>query len=465
MIFFYHTAITGFDLLPGSAGDASSINYIMEHFWLWINQIPQHLSFWNMPFYYPSENTLAYSDVMVGGALFYVPIRFFVRNPFSTLQIWMGVMCILNYTLFYLLLRRFKYSHLSSAIGSFIFAFGIMRYFKMNHLQFYMQYPMVLSLLCISYLKSNKHFAIGGFFIFLALEFWTVYTLGYMFCFTIFVGGFIALLFKSTRRLILDFIKGYYKEITLYGVLFIISLIPLAKHYLMLGTVRGWAEVFYHFTDFTVWFRNISLLDNTILKYLPEITKHEETCGGIGLITMLFAFFGLWKFEKYRKPIFTTLLFLMLLCVKYGDNSPWLFIYKYIPGADGMRVVSRIYFIFLIFYCFGIAEFFKSFNKKLLIFLCVLLLLIEQLPSSNHTYLWSKKLYYNYTTRVANNLSKSCKVLYYNNYSHDGKIDMLIMWIANFSNTYSANGCSGVVKEIIWKDNAGYCYVDIDVKK
>ena len=458
VIFFWHTAVTGFDLMPGNAGDASLINYILEHFWLWLNQVPQHQSLWDMPFFYPYKNTLAFSDVMLGGALFYVPIRIFVKNPFTALQIWVGIMCILNYTTFYMLLRRFKYSDLSSAIGAFIFSFSIMRYFKMNHLNYYIHYATILSLLCFSYIKQNKHIAIGGFFAFLSLQFWSVYTLGYMFCFTVLCGAIISMFFKNTRFLILNFLKTYYKELILYGTLFIISLIPLAKHYLMLGTTRPWDEVFYHFMNFSVWFRNISLLDNAILlKYLPVITQHEETCGGIGLITMIFAGFGLWRFEKYRTQIFITIIFLMLLCVQYGNFSPWYFVYKILPGANGMRVVSRIYFIFLILYAIGIAEFFKNINKKSLILLFALILMIEQLPSSNHTYLWSKNYYYNAVNTTAKKMPKSCKVLYYENTQYIGVYDMLVSWIANFTNTYSANGSSGVVREAIWQDNAGYC--------
>ncbi len=462
IIFFYHSAVTGFDLMPGNAGDAALSNYILEHFWQWLNQIPQHQSFWDMPFYYPNENTLAYSDVMLGGALIYVPLRCFVKNPFTAFQIWLVLLCFVNYICFYFLLRRFKYSDLSSALGTFLFAFGVMRYFKMYHPNYYIQYPMILSLICLSFANKHKHLAILGFFTFLSLQFWSVYTIGYFFCFTAFIAVCVSLFFKDTRELIINFVRGYYKELVLYGFIFIDSLIPLACHYLMLETVRSWSEVFYHFTDFTIWFRNISITDDVILRYLPTITEHSEICGGIGIITMLLAVCGLWKFEKYRKQIFITLIFLMLLCVKYGTNSPWYIVYKCFPGADGIRVVSRIYFIFLVFYCFGIAEFFKKVNKKTLVLLCTLLLLIEQIPSAKYTYLWSKNSYLNYVTQKADNVPKNCRVLYYQNLNNIGVLDVLVMWIANFSNTYSANGSSGVVKEKIWQDNSGYCLLDIE---
>ena len=447
--------------MPGNAGDASLSNYILEHFWLWINQIPQHQSFWNMPFYYPNQNTLAYSDVMLGGAFIYVPIRLFIKNPFTAFQVWMILLCSLNYTAFYFLLRRLKYDTLPAAIGAFIFSFGIMRYFKMNHPNYYIQYPMILSLISISYLKQHRHLAFASFFAFLSLQFWSVYTLGYFFCFITFLGFIISLFFKQTRDLTISFLKEYKREILLYGIFFTFSLYPLAWHYLMLGCTRRWDEVFYHITDASIWFRNISFLDNVVLKFYPVITEHEEICGGIGLFTTVIAFLGLWKLEKYRKPIFITLLSLMLLCVKYADVSPWYLIYRYVPGADGMRVISRIYFIFLVFYCLGIAEFFKNINKKSLIILCLLLLLIEQLPTSNHTYLWSKNYYYDYVTKSAYYLPKECNVLYYDNIKNDGVMDVLVMWIANFSRTYSANGSSGVLSEKKWQDNAGYCSLDI----
>ena len=461
-LFFYHTAVHNFDKMPGDAGDAVVINYVLEHFWLWINQIPQHQSFWNMPFYYPRENTLAYSDIMIGGAIFYVPIRFFIKNPFTSLQIWLAIICFVNYTSFYFLLRKLKYDLLSSSISAFIFAFGIMRYFKMNHLQFYVQYPMIFALVCISFVKQHKHIAFAGFFTFLSLQFWSVYTFGYLFCLSVILFCIISLFFKNTREFISEFLKKYFKLIIFYGLLFIISLIPLAHHYLMLNIIREWDEVLYHFTDLTIWFRNISLLDNIILKYLPVIQEHSETCGGIGLIASLIAAAGLWKYEKYRNQIFISLIFLMMLCVKYGDFSPWYFIYEYLPGANGMRVISRIYFIFLILYCFGIANFFKHIKKKSLLILILLIILIEQIPSSFHTYKWSKSNIQNNIKAASEMIPKGCKVLYVENKYSDVKIDNLAIWVASINNIYSANGSSGVHQPTILLNNAGYCICDFN---
>ena len=127
IIFFCPMFISGYDLMPGDAGDASLINYTFEHYWLWLHKVPQHQLFWNMPFYYPYLNTMAWSDVIAGGAVLYVPLRIFIKNPFTTLQVWLILICIINYTSFYALLRRFKYNQLCSSVGAFIFAFGNLR--------------------------------------------------------------------------------------------------------------------------------------------------------------------------------------------------------------------------------------------------------------------------------------------------------------------------------------------------
>lgn len=455
IIFFYHTLTYNFDRMPGDSGDALLVNYIFEHFWLWLHQIPQHLSFWNMPFYYPRENTLAYSDIMIGGAIIYIPVRFFIKNPFTTLQIWLALICIANYTTFYFLLRKFKFDALPSAVGAFIFAFGVMRYFKLNHLNYFIQYPLILSIFCLTYFKEHKHLSLIGFFSFLSLQFWSVYSLGYLFCFTLFIAGFF-IPFKTVC-----FIKKYYKELLCYNSLFILSVIPLALHYLALDTVRSYGEVLYFLVDPTIWIRNISILDNLVLRYLPDI-NHVENCGGIGIITFLTGIYGILLFKEYRKIILSTLILLMIICSKFGDFSIWELIYNIFPGANGIRVVSRICFIFLIMYCFGIANFFQNAKKMTLVILTMIIIIIEQLPYSSHTYLWSKSAAQTYITKASSVLPAECKVLYSENIHKIGAVDLLTMWIASENNIYSANGSSGIEYQKIWQDEPEYCICNFD---
>ena len=164
-IFCYPMVKSGFDLIPGNGMDSKSISYILEHSWYWLNKVPLHEEFWSAPFYFPNKNNLAFSDSLMGLMPFYWLLRVFLPT-FSAFQALMVVASILNYSTFYYLLKhQFKYCDLSSSVGSFIFAFGLMRLFRMVHLNYYSQYLTILALIFLlnikkenSILKNNLYF-------------------------------------------------------------------------------------------------------------------------------------------------------------------------------------------------------------------------------------------------------------------------------------------------------------------
>ena len=97
VIFFYPMILSGFDKMPGDGKDAKIINYVLEHYYLWITQFPNHTSFWNMPFFYPYKDVLIMGDMLIGGAPFYCLLRIFLE-PFSAFQAFAILVCIIKYS-------------------------------------------------------------------------------------------------------------------------------------------------------------------------------------------------------------------------------------------------------------------------------------------------------------------------------------------------------------------------------
>ena len=97
LIVFYPVIFINNELMPGDLGDGRFINYVLEHFYLFLSGSKLHNSFWNLPFFYPYTNTLSYSDIMFGGMILYAPIRFFVDSPQTALQIWLFFACLFNF--------------------------------------------------------------------------------------------------------------------------------------------------------------------------------------------------------------------------------------------------------------------------------------------------------------------------------------------------------------------------------
>ena len=105
IIFFYPMVLSGFDLMLGDGKDVKIINYILEHYYLWIIQFPGHTNFWEMPFFYPIPDTLIMGDMLIGGAPIYCFLRIFFE-PLSAFQVFAILVCIINYSSFYYLLNK-----------------------------------------------------------------------------------------------------------------------------------------------------------------------------------------------------------------------------------------------------------------------------------------------------------------------------------------------------------------------
>ena len=140
LIFFYPMFSSNFDLMPSNGLEVKYINYVLEHSWLFLKGAELHKSLWDMPFNYPIKNTLALNDTLISIMPLYWLNRAFFKNPFTALQSLLIILCILNYSSFYYLLKEIKFSKLASSIGAFIFAFSLMRYFKMTDLTVFLQF-------------------------------------------------------------------------------------------------------------------------------------------------------------------------------------------------------------------------------------------------------------------------------------------------------------------------------------
>ena len=140
LIFSYPMLKSGFDLMPGDGLDSKSINYILENSFQWLIRTPKHEYFWTAQFYFPYENNITFSDSLMGIDPIYWVLRIFWK-PFSAFQALYIVLSILNYSTFYYLLKKvFKFSDLSSSLGAFIFGFGLLRFFRSIHLNYYSQF-------------------------------------------------------------------------------------------------------------------------------------------------------------------------------------------------------------------------------------------------------------------------------------------------------------------------------------
>ena len=481
LIFTFPMLKSHFDLMPGNGIDAKLFAYLLEHSRLWLLGVQTHDSLWDVPFYYPIKNTLAFSDALIGIMPIYWLIRIFFTT-FSAIQVLMVVMCIFNYSaLYYLFKKQLKFCDLASALGAFIFAFSILRYYRMVHLNYYCQFYCILALIFLLKINKNNSILKNNIFFFLftscmVLQFYSCYTLGYYFCIVSFLGILISLFYKEYRKNIFDFIKTFYPYIIGYLIFGIVLLIPFVSHYLQVGMPRNVESILYHAQTSEAWLRTVSLLDSFIYKSdYSDYWLRDECCAGIGFLTTIFALWGIWYCKKYKWILYSLLIFIFVASVKIFSFLLWEYLFDFMVGAQGIRVVVRIVYISLIIFSLGLSAFAQHFytnfkNKisaKIILIVSVLLIVLEQIPynyeksSTWINYNWSKSTFEKQIEEASKDIPKSAGVIkfmmdtnavmtsyndpeYINFDKFHSSVTHLACFVALKTNKYCVNGKSGM---------------------
>lgn len=120
-------------LIPGDLGDVRFNNYILEHFFRWVNGLEK--SFWNAPMFFPYPMATAFSDNLLGSAPFYALLRWTGLDRETSYQGWYILGFGLNYLAVTFVLSRLKFSSLATAAGAFYFSFGLPILAQENHPQ------------------------------------------------------------------------------------------------------------------------------------------------------------------------------------------------------------------------------------------------------------------------------------------------------------------------------------------
>lgn len=437
-IFFYPVLLNPSNM-PGDIGDARFISYVLEHGYLWLTQSGIHKSFWDMPFYYPYTNTLAFSDILLGGMLFYAPLRLIVASPQTAVQIWFLIACLLNFTSMYLLMRKtFKFEKVPSSAAAFLFAFGLPRHVQIVHLQLMLQFFMIFSIFAFtkinqqnSALKNHLLFLTGS--LLFVMELYTSFYFGWFMVFGSLAALLICIMFKNLRGKIIDFTKKFFKEILTYGILSLILLIPLVHHYLAVGHQFNWTyEYLFKFCSFLT---SQSMIDHYILK-IP-FRFNPETHTGMGFFTTVIVMCGLWKTHS-KKPIF---LFITLMVIFFWNLDLNLFLYKHFPGASAIRAGARCIFLLLPIFAYGLANFLKLTKNRILLSIFIVLFLAEQIPYRSG-YNWTKQEHLQRLSEYT--FPSECSVVYYDIKKEPQWLyNIDIIWKASNENIYTANGYSG----------------------
>ena len=439
---FYPVLFQSAGLMPGDLGDARFINYVLEHSYLYLKGVEIHSSFWDMPFFYPYKNTLAFSDILLGGMIIYIPIRFFTNSPETTLQIWLFVVYFLNFISFYFLSSKiFKFPTLISSLSAFLFTFSLPRHAQVYHLQLQLQFFTIFGLVCfLSLKKENSKFKnnilLLSASIMFVMQLYTSFYLGWYVVWGLFWIVIIFLFSKKLKEKMFNFLSFFKKEILIYLILSLILLIPLIKHYLAVGAAFLYEDE--NLLNLSFLFKSQSVLD--IILNLHHDLFNCEIFIGIGYITTIFMISGLIT-SKYKNIIIA---FLFFTSIFFLTDFTHKIIYFIFPGASAIRAVNRIIFLYLPIFIYLIGYYITQFKNLLFTCVAVFLILIEQIPYF-HNFEWTKK---EHRARLEKyTIPNECKIVSYKLKKKHISLFVLynldIMWIASNKNVYTTNGYSG----------------------
>ena len=227
--------------------DPRLINYLLEHSYLWLRDIPLHRDLWTPPFFYPTRDTFAFSDTLLGAAPLYWFWRLAGIPADTSFQLWLVTCFPINFAVFFVFLRRtFSLAVVPSTIGAFLYAFGAPRVSDIGHPQLLPHFFTIVALMVLGRLlegRQRRFAAQGALWSILAVAIAAqFYTSVYMAWF-LSLGGGIALLWglrdRSCRPALAGLLRRDWGLMTASLTLAAVLIAPLLLRYLELARQLG----------------------------------------------------------------------------------------------------------------------------------------------------------------------------------------------------------------------------------
>jgi hypothetical protein len=360
---FHPTLFSGFARVQRDPGDTLFNNYLLEHTVARLTGAVSGGSWWDPPIFHPARNTAAYSDLLWGASPLYWIWRAAGMAPDTSFQVWMLLVSILNFSFFYLWLRRcLSLPPPGACFGAFLFAFGNSRIAHIGHQQLLPQFFLIGALMALHALFTAEHGSKARWiFVFcfcLLLQLYTAFYFAWFFFFSLCIALAAAVGIGRARAAMWEVLKRQYVSIAAAVLISVLALAPWLHHYSDAAKTvgrRGYREVSTMLVPLQAWADMGP--DNWIYgrwhdaKLFRSLPMEWEKRLGLGLITSLAAAYGLWRWR--RGPLKTLMLsagaVLLLLTLQLPNGfSLWTYVFQWVPGAQALRAVSRMGLFLLI---------------------------------------------------------------------------------------------------------------------
>jgi hypothetical protein len=456
LILYWPTWSTGFSRVQGDLGDTRFNNYLLEHSYK--SLVLGERSIWSPPFFWPTEEVLAYSDALFGGAFPYWTTRILGFQPDTAFQLWMILISSLNFALMYTLLRKeLSFGTLAASGGAYFFAFAASRSSQLVHQQLHIAFFIPALSMCLMRLEKVEEGKVTlwallfGFC--LCLQFYSSFYLTWFLCFFAVFFITVALTISHTRIQLVRMVSQRWGMIVLGGIVAVLCALPLVIRYVHAANevgVRNFSEVllprlaswiaFSPDNTFFAWTRH--------LDWARPLLHESENFLGIGFVSPLVVGFGCFHLVAHTwGRVLVIASGLMFLCaVNFDGFTLWRYVYALIPGAEVIRAVGRIGIFLLFPLSIALAAGLHRL-RRISPFVSMLLLSIILLEQTAVTPSFSKaqnrSLIEKYSLTLLRSPCESFALIVRNGNLPEWKYQIDAMWISDKAGIPTVNGYSG----------------------
>lgn len=322
-------------------------------------------NFFDANIYYPHERTLTYSEHLIGAAILALPVMLISKNPALTHNIMLFSSFALSGFFMYLLAYYLTGNRFASFLAGIIFAFTPYRFVHIYHLQLEITQWIPLTILFLhKFMDRLDYKNLLLFSLFFLLNFLSC---GYYALFlSVFIGLFI-ILFLFHRRLYLR--RDVWFKFGLFAIISAVAILPIFYPYIVTKRVMGFTRDYGEILNYSYSADVLSYLSEPFSFQPWSAVTHGEKNLFLGIMPLLLGAMGFYSaFKKKdiligKKGYYDVLIFYAGMLVlafifslgpviklngKEIVTGPYLLLFKYIPGFDGLRVPAR-FAIFVVF--------------------------------------------------------------------------------------------------------------------
>ena len=365
-LFFHRQIETNFNFVFGDTWDGRIMSVLLSH-WL---KTAMSIQTWNqVPYFYPYADTLGYNDGGFITGMLTVPFRLLGVDVYRAPDCAVAVLKLVGFIAMARLLDRLVARRsLASLFGAALFTLMIASANDAGHTQL-----LTVALAPLQFLLLLKAldrlqgppipFLIWSTVTLVLMGAWLItsfYMAWFFLLFCLFLLGVWAILdFGSVRMAVKILLANRGCRLIGVMVVFAASITPFLIVYLpKLIETKGYA-----FSEALIYRQHLYDIINTgpdsliwgelfsrLLRIWPEMARGEASVGFTpDIIIMLLVFAGLVIVTRTLRltPILLgiawTTLILLILPISLGPISLWWLVFKFVPGATGIRVIARLW--------------------------------------------------------------------------------------------------------------------------